>query len=441
MRLGRLLARSAITVQIVAATTFLSSSLSAAAEPSAVSATVANPTFVYGQTATPKSAVPSQTPVASSAEHPPLPRPFRTRDQVGFEQAKQRIDAEAAQTGALTEAQDRLTPDATSVRAVVKFAAMSENQQISLFGSGQSLEPPDTQAAAGPANVLELDNSTGSIWSKSGSLIKAFNLNTFFKVPSGYSFSDPRILYDAPTGRWFASGLSFNAQNNSQIYVAVSQSSDPAGSWLIYTIAANAQGIIFDQPKTGVSDDKLVISWDDYPNTTGPSSNAETWVLQKSDLLSGLAATTAEATADTQRFGLVPAQSLTSTTTEYLAYNNADPTPLTENQGSPTLGVVAITGTPGAANVVWTETDPAITATTIPPSAKQPRGTITTNDDRFLFSVWQNGLLWTGGNDACTPAGDTTTRSCLRLIEANTTGASPTVAQNFDLGLRGLSVY
>ena len=72
--------------------------------------------------------------------------------------------------------------------------------------------------------------------------------------------------------------------------------------------------------------------------------------------------------------------------------------------------------------------------------AVQPGGTVATNDDRFLSSIWQNGMLWTAGNTGCTPPGDVAIRACLRLVQV-ATGAPPTLIQAFDIGSAGVHVY
>src|SRR2546429_263573 len=78
--------------------------------------------------------------------------------------------------------------------------------QVALYGGGQAVAPPDTQLAAGTTQLVEMDNSTMSVWSKSGTRLASADLNAFFAVPTGLSFTDPRVLYDAGSGRWFASG-------------------------------------------------------------------------------------------------------------------------------------------------------------------------------------------------------------------------------------------
>ena len=237
---------------------------------------------------------------------------------------------------------------------------MDLSRQITLYGTDQAVSPPDTQLAAGPTYLAEADNSALSIWSKSGSLVMTTDLNVFFSVPTGYRFGDPRILYDGESGRWFLSGLAVDTTNDSQTYIAVSATSDPTGSWNGYLVDS-ATGILADQPMIGVNSDKVVISWNDFtgtPPATAAFSGQETWVLQKSDLVSGTSVHYVTFGPDTFRFRVVPAQSLSRTTSEWLSYQNSDCSAGC-NMGSPTVGVVEITGTPSGSNVLWTEHDPA----------------------------------------------------------------------------------
>jgi len=320
---------------------------------------------------------------------------------------------------------------------------MDVSRQVGLWGPDQNLQPPDTQLAAGPTNLAEADNSTLSEWTKTGSLLGSVDLNVFFGVPAGYRFADPRILYDWSSGRWVLTGFSLDAVFDSYEYIAVSVTSDPTGSWNAWLLASGA-GVMGDQPMTGVSADKVVISWNDFTSQTS-FIGSQTFVLQKSDLLSGVAVNFTYSNPDPARYRIVPAQSLTPTSTEWLTYNNAHcPSTWGCNLGTPTVGVVAINGTPLSANVTLTETDPAIVATTTPPAPRQPSGVPVVQaggiNDTLLSAVWQNGTLWTSGNDGCLPAGDSSARSCMRLV-AISTGGMPAVVQDFDAASNGFDLY
>jgi hypothetical protein len=377
-------------------------------------------------------------PASTTITHPNASRPFLMKDPASHAAAQQLANQgkTGRRSGVVSVQQGRAqvaTGSATqSPQRLAGFPVMDLQRQVSLYGADQNNQPPDTQLAAGPTNLAEADNSALSIWTKTGSLVSSYDLNALFTVPPGYSLGDPRILYDAESGRWMLSGFAFNFANDSKVYLAASVTTDPAGSWNAYVIAS-AVGVLFDQPMTGVNSDKVVVSWNDFSGSGPTFSGQETRVLQKSDLVSGLAVRSFGFGPDQFRQRLVPAQSLTSSTTEWLAYNTFQPT----------VGVVAITGTPAGGDVVWAEYHPAIQATTIPPGPRQPSGVPVTQDidDRFLSAVSQDGLLWVSGTDGCTPAGDSTTRSCMKLVAISTAGATPAVAQDIDVGQTGVDLY
>src|SRR5262249_19323920 len=193
------------------------------------------------------------------------------------------------------------------------FPVMSYAKQNADLGGDQAVTPPDTQLAAGPTYLLETLNDSGSVWTKSGTFVTDFDLNAFFPVPLFYIFSDPRVLYDVPSGRWLMSGLAFSIFDySSQTYVAVSQTSDPTGVWYEYVVKSNSSGVLYDQPKLGVSDDKIAIAWDDYGNGATTLLGQETWILDKAQAMAGTSTTETSllSSPDATRFSIVPSQSL-----------------------------------------------------------------------------------------------------------------------------------
>lgn len=362
-----------------------------------------------------------------AGQHSGLRAPFLRPAVAGAPQSRpSHARVVAVDTGAPTTA-------AATLSASTAFPVMSLDRQISSFGVCQDVTPPDTQLAAGPTSLLETLNDSGSVWSKTGGLVASFDLGVFFAVPAGSYFSDPRVLYDAPTGRWFISGLSFTPPSyGSVVYLAVSSGSDPTGTWTVYS-ADSTSDILHDQPKIGVSADKVVMSWNDFLNASAFLGET-TYVWQKSQLLAASSSVAiAGVVDDGSRNSMVPAQALnyaSSATDAYVVYNN-----------SASAGVLTVTGTPLQNNVGWTEKDPGIAATSTPPSADQPGApaSIATNDDRFLTAVVQGGSLWTSGNDACVPTGDTSTRPCARFVAVAI--PADTVTQDFDLGATGAGIY
>lgn len=324
------------------------------------------------------------------------------------------------------------------------FAADSYSQQTNVLGRDQAVAPPDTQTAASPAYVVEFVNSSGWIYGKNGGLIADFDLNSLFAVPAAYSFSDPRIVYDPLSTRWFASGLAFNSSNQSQEYVGVSSSSDPGGTWFIYT-AFKSITQLGDQPRLGVSTDKVMLSWDDFPSnnlSTGYTGEEER-IIQKSDLVAGSSSPNVyiPGAPDPTVYAMVPAASNTTSGDIYALYNDSNPS-LVQNQSGPTLAVWKVTGTVSPNTVSITPFYLPVLPTSAPPNASQP-GTsvqIDTNDDRILGVAFSAGRLWAAATDACLPSGDNVVRSCLRLFEVSTANG-PQLTQEFDTGQSGAYLY
>jgi hypothetical protein len=322
------------------------------------------------------------------------------------------------------------------------FPIMSRARQVAVLGADQGVALPDTQLAAGPNSLLELVNASGSVWTKSGKLLGMFDLNSFFPVPAGYTIGNPRVAYDRQSGRWLATAVASDGQYDSIAYLASSLTDDPLGSWHAYTVASNQSGIFYDQPKLGISDDKVVLSWNDFDQAATTFLGEEIWILDKSNVLQGIAATVGVIGPDPNRFGIAPAWSLSATSDEYLLYNNADPA-LGQNSGQPTLGVVRISGTPSQGNLSWHEWDLPMPATNVPPAAIQPgtAPTIATDDDRLQNAVWQDGVLWTAANDACQPPGGSTLRACLRLVQVDTHSSTPQLLQSFDASVPDADLF
>src|SRR2546427_12670099 len=137
-------------------------------------------------------------------------------------------------------------------------------------------------------------------------------------------------------------------------------------------------------------------------------------------------------------FSLHPAQHLTSSTTFYLVTDCTGSCVSSPSSTTTTETVVSLTGVPPGSVTVNTSSF-SISTSVIGPNARQP-GTSTllaTNDNRVESVVWESNSLWAAWNDACVPSGDSTTRTCLRLVQATTSGATATKAQDFDFAASG----
>ena len=341
----------------------------------------------------------------------------------------------------LSGAPQTATATVASPGILASFPAASYSSDTALFGSDQEVAPPDTQIAAGGSDLVEPVNETLWVWSKTGTALAHLDLNTFFLVPIGYEFSDPRVAFDGSSGRWFLSGLAFDSSYDSIVYLAASETSDPTATWYFYTVSSKT-GILQDQPKVGFDSNVVALSWNDYSGSPLAFSGQETWILNESEVLTGGSVAVAYFGPDATRFDVVPAVSLSPSSTEYAAYNGSCGINTTGRcpTGTSAIGVVALAGIPPNP-VTWTESDPAIAPTTDPPAADQPgaASSIATGDDRFLSVTSDAGSLYVSGNDGCTPAGDSTERSCARLIEV--AAATMSVPVDEDLSYAGAAVY
>jgi len=303
--------------------------------------------------------------------------------------------------------------------------------------TGFIVRPPDPQLAVGPNHVFEMVNIAGRIYSRTGATLQSFALVDFFGVPSGYRDTDPKIIYDALSGRWFASYVSFFDGpgpnfDEGRLHIAISQTSDPTGAWNVYFLSY-AQ-VFPDYAGIGVTNDKFTISSNIFNIGQPPFYHGvHTVVIEKADVMAGAAAVDVGLFSfafDLNRFTVRPAHSLSSVNDQYLVMRSGT--------SSTTLTVIRITGTPDVVNVTEASTtDLTIISQTAPPDSATAGsgGAFDSGDHRILEAIWRDGSLWASASAACVPEGDSTTRSCAHLIEVNATPpTSPTIAQDIMFG-------
>jgi len=288
--------------------------------------------------------------------------------------------------------------------------------------------------AAGPNHIVEMVNVHVKIWTKQGTPINDFSLQSFFMYPLDKIPVDPKILYDSLSGRWFASAFvpGTSLMNPSTFRIAISETNDPTDVWTIYEIASNLD-LCPDQPKIGVSDDKFVVSVNNFDNfCDGIFQGTDIFVFKKSELTSGaFPITIDEFVPSSSRFGINPAQSMSSSSTVYLGS--------IDNFFENVITFYTITGTvPGT---ILTTVELPISTSISPPNAVQAGSAnlINTGDNRVQDADWYQGKLWLSLHDFCIPSGDTNIRSCVHFIQINTD--TPAVTQDFRLGAIGFYYF
>ncbi len=126
--------------------------------------------------------------------------------------------------------------------------------------------PADSHAAAGPNHVLNVVNTSIQIFQKDGTLDFQDSLSDFFSSvsPANGTF-DPKVIYDQFLDRWVVITLErVDAPENSRVLVAVSDDSDPNGTWFQGSVNTllNINGVNnwLDYPGLAVDDEAIYIT-------------------------------------------------------------------------------------------------------------------------------------------------------------------------------------
>jgi hypothetical protein len=297
--------------------------------------------------------------------------------------------------------------------------------------------PPDPQVAVGPNHIVEMVNLGAGFWLKSGAHLQTVDLSQLFKT-RGDSISDPRVLYDNSTGRWFASIMDIT---DNSVVLSISQTSDPTtGSWTTYKLPFSGCP---DQQKIGVSKDKVIVSAnvvDDNCPTFGQYKGGLFIVLNKTDLLKGVNPSSHAPFVSKlipTFFSLHPAEFVNSNESSAFFMVTLGEQGL---YGGKTVTIYIVNGT--VPNIQIKNLTLAIQPVEQPKSADQPgqfSPAIDTEDARVQDAHWQNGHLWLTANDRCIPTGDKDSRACIRLVEINTNNYS--IAQDFDISLASSHLF
>ncbi|HEV2429317.1 MAG TPA: hypothetical protein VGV64_05670, partial [Thermoplasmata archaeon] len=327
---------------------------------------------------------------------------------------------------------DGRTPAASSLapqpQGFPYHIAVSNSTEGLGFSNSGGATPPDVQIASGPGYELEFVNLEGAVFRSNGAVVGSYFLGTFFGTGSD-SLSDPKILYDNLSSRWFASIIHINsARTSADNRLAVSNTSDPTGNWTFYTLS-DPPGLLGDQPILGVSSTLVSVSVNIFSST---NVSSEFWVINKSSILHGGPMVERSYGPNIWEYSDHPVQSVSANPSLFLVETN-------QTTGG-VLELLNITGVPPA-TVTIKRTNLTLSTYSQFPYAAQPGSSdvVDLGDARVQTAVWERGLLWLAFTTGCIPVGDTSARSCIRLVEVNTTAVS--VTQEFDYGIKGVDVF
>ncbi len=323
----------------------------------------------------------------------------------------------------------------TSGSGIAPLAAAHPSAQVvgpgfeGLNDSQCGCAPPDVIDAVGPTQVVEMVNLWLQVWTPQGTPVRGVSASEFFG--SGTDFlSDPRVIYDNESGRWFASIFDAGPSGTGLVRFAVSASSDASGTWTVYSSVVSPSGEFPDQPILGVSDHLLSFGGNMFSETTSAFYGSEYWVVDKAALLNGSTAAVESWGPDPNYLSIHPVQSLGPTSVQYFVSSTS--------ASATTVTLWSVSGVPPTATSAMTNLTVA-SYTTSPVAHAPGGGQIDSADTRVETAVWQSGHLWMAFDSQCTPSGDSTARACVRVDEIAT--ATATVLQDFDYGISGLDIY
>jgi len=144
------------------------------------------------------------------------------------------------------------------------------NVSPSFNGTYQTgLTPPDTTGAIGPDRYIETVNTKYAIYNRSGGQIASGSLSALTGVPTGlfgYSLSDPQILWDGKTQRFYYVAVYFDSLflSDNGLAIGWSKTAAPSSSsdWCQYAIGFG--DLLPDYPKLGDSSDFLLVGYNQF---------------------------------------------------------------------------------------------------------------------------------------------------------------------------------
>lgn len=146
-------------------------------------------------------------------------------------------------------------------------------------------QPPSVAAAVGPDHIVELMNDNFRIYDKStGALLIDVSDEQFWSGTAGAilgasNVSSSRLLFDPTTNRWIATTLTNGLGN--QIILAVSDTSDPTGTWQSVQFVGDTTGLRTSTFDTlGMDADTVVIS----TSEVGFGNSSSVFSIPKTDL-------------------------------------------------------------------------------------------------------------------------------------------------------------
>ena len=153
--------------------------------------------------------------------------------------------------------------------------------------------PSDMGGAVGGGYVMQTVNGIVSIFNAgNGALVSQTTLDGFWNnlgvqtnLVQGNFMSDPRVIFDPDTHRWFTSAITTAAVN--QVGLAVSNGPNPTAGFKAVAVNARA-GQFYDFPTLGVNQAAVTIGTNNFSASSGNFDGSGLFSIPKADLTNGI---------------------------------------------------------------------------------------------------------------------------------------------------------
>jgi uncharacterized repeat protein (TIGR01451 family) len=330
----------------------------------------------------------------------------------------------------------RLTIEQLEDRTTPTVNLNSAFQGLNFSQSNGGYVPPDTQAAAGPNNIVETVNQTVAIYTRGGSQTTSDSFSHFWyttgglaKTDSGSFLSDPVVTYDDHVGRFIIGDQDVDSNTLiSNFDIAVSKTNNPQSltkaDWNFYQVNTTEANEDADYPgNMGFNGGALVVTFNMFLFAAS-TDHVRIQTVNLSDLVNGVPQSSlrtyhTDVGSGGSDFSLRP-------TAMHDSANTTDPMWFTEETGDKAHITVLRMANVLQNNSPVTRTNLAVTPYTSFNLPLQPNGTaITNNIDGRIQKAAENGNLMVVAHSV----GVSSTEDDVQWYEINVSGTTPSMVQ------------
>ena len=266
------------------------------------------------------------------------------------------------------------------------FSSRSDPGFVAVLNTGWT--PPDPHMAAGPDHLVAMTNGAIAFFDKDGNNLFQDEIEDSYgfwgSVGATWFVFDPEVIYDPHSGRFMAMACERSSTNTSEFLLAVSDDSNPLGTWYKYRLNVTAlAGNDIDSPNIAVDENVVYLTADFFSG----GQKYLVYAIEKADLLVGgtVLNTNHLLITGSQSYGIP------------VMYDSGEGFYMIEHYESSSntrVRLHALTDPLGAMNhQTYQLTVPSYS----PPADPPQQGTSTrpeTFDARFWSCVYRNGSLW-----------------------------------------------